>query len=120
MSFVYFSNPISKDKNKIISARCPPNQCCTQQSSCDYYKNYEGESATNSSNVSTLCAYGRDVNSPLCSKCYSGLSEVFGSTTCQSCDYSGLVLMTVPFSIGILVVITCIKRPNFKRYHIWI
>eukprot|EP01084_Bolivina_argentea_P272392 463757_1 len=85
-----------KEDDTMFSVFCPPAFCCTQNHGCDYLKLY------NHSNTRGLCAFGRNLSSPLCGQCEEGKSELFGSANCGKCRQTNYILIIFVF---ILIVI---------------
>eukprot|EP01084_Bolivina_argentea_P227737 384674_1 len=77
-----------KPNHAMSSSFCPPGYCCQTKGGCDYLEEY---------NKSSLCAFGRNLSSPLCGNCLRGLSELFGSTNCGLCDRTNYLVLILIF-----------------------
>jgi hypothetical protein len=108
----------STNGDTIITAVCPPKYCCQNVAGCDYLKEYSRRPLLNelnqSSNVSgwqnvdahgALCAFGRDVDVPLCGACLPGFAEILGSPQCGICDDTQWV-MIVALAFVITLIMT--------------
>ena len=59
----------------IISSICLSNQCCQRDQGCDYL-----------GDISSLCAYGSDHRTPLCSRCEQRYYEAVNGNFCARYD----------------------------------
>eukprot|EP01084_Bolivina_argentea_P094494 169872_1 len=110
ISYSFWMNVIINDGNQhIISGKCVPTQCCQNIDGCNFI--YD--------NVS-LCAVGRDSNTPLCGKCQENYSEMFGTLKCQICKENHWERLIFPFLYGfiwfIFIIITKSESINNNKF----
>eukprot|EP01083_Nonionella_stella_P072417 195303_1 len=93
----------------IVSALCPPNYCCQQDTGCNYL------------DKTHLCALNRNHSTYLCGSCNDGYSESINSAECVECNKSvhyRYLLQQFIFSVLISVFLIAISvEKQLKHQH---